>query len=87
MPGISRVNVDSAGGKILGPGVSSVIVNNAAVSIIGDAVANHGDEPHASPTMIAGSKTVFANGIGVVRAGDAASCGDTASGSSNVIAG
>ena len=36
--------------------------------------------------MAAGSGTVFAGGIGVVRAGDAASCGDTASGSGDVIA-
>jgi uncharacterized Zn-binding protein involved in type VI secretion len=87
MPGVSRVGVDSAGGTILGPGVPSVVVNGSPVSIIGDAVAGHGDQPHASPTMVAGSGTVIAGGIGIVRAGDAASCGDTASGSSDVIAG
>ncbi len=87
MPGVSRVGVDSAGGTILGPGVASVIVNGSPVSVIGDSVAGHGDPPHASPTMVAGSGTVIAGGIGVVRAGDAASCGHTASGSSDVIAG
>jgi len=87
MPGISRVGVDSAGGTILGPGVPSVVVNGAPVSVIGDSVAGHGDSPHASATMVGGSGTVIAGGIGVVRAGDAASCGDTASGSSDVIAG
>lgn len=87
MPGVSRVGVDSAGGTITGPGVASVIVNGAPVSVIGDSVAGHGDEPHASATMVAGSGTVIAGGIGVVRAGDAASCGDTATGSSDVIAG
>lgn len=87
MPGVSRVGVDSAGGTILGPGVPSVVVNGSPVSVIGDAVAGHGDPPHSAPVMIAGSGTVIAGGIGIVRAGDAASCGDTASGSSDVIAG
>jgi uncharacterized Zn-binding protein involved in type VI secretion len=87
MPGVSRVGVDSAGGIILGPGIASVIVNGAPVSVIGDSVAGHGTGPHAGPTMVGGSGTVIAGGIGVVRAGDAASCGDTASGSSDVIAG
>jgi hypothetical protein len=35
--------------------------------------------------MSAGSGDVIANGIGVCRAGDAASCGDAASGSGDVI--
>lgn len=87
MPGVSRVGVDAAGGTILGPGVPSVVVNGSPVSVIGDSVAGHGDAPHAAPTMTAGSGTVIAGGIGVVRAGDAASCGDAASGSSDVIAG
>lgn len=87
MPGVSRVGVDSAGGTITGPGVTSVVVNGSPVSVKGDSVAPHGDDPHASATMIGSSGTVIAGGIGVVRAGDAASCGDTASGSSDVIAG
>lgn len=87
MPGVSRVGIDSAGGTILGPGVASVVVNGAPVSVIGDAVAGHGDGPHASPVMVGGSGTVIAGGIGVVRAGDAASCGDVATGSTDVIAG
>lgn len=87
MPGVSRVGVDSAGGIILGPGVPSVVVNGSAISVKGDSVAGHGDNPHAAPTMVGGSGSVIAGGKGVVRAGDAASCGDTASGSSNVIAG
>ena len=87
MPGVSRVGVDSAGGIITGPGVPSVVVNGSSISVIGDSVAPHGDEPHASATMVGGSGTGIAGGKGVVRAGDAASCGDTASGSSDVIAG
>jgi len=87
MPGVSRVGVDSAGGTITGPGVPSVIVNGAPISIKGDAVAGHGIGPHAGPVMVGSSGTVFAGGIGIVRAGDAASCGDIATGSSDVIAG
>ena len=87
MPGVSRVGVDSAGGTITGPGVPSVVVNGAPISVKGDAVAGHGSGPHAGPVMVGSSGTVFAGGIGVVRAGDAASCGDAASGSADVIAG
>jgi len=86
MPGISRKDVDSAGGTLVG-GSSDVFVNGSGAVRIGDAVAGHGLPPHASPTMAEGSSTVFVNGIGVCRAGDAATCGHTASGSSNVFAG
>jgi uncharacterized Zn-binding protein involved in type VI secretion len=87
MPGVSRVGVDSAVGTILGPGIPSVIVNGAPISIKGDAVAGHGLGEHSGPIMVGSSSTVFAGGIGIVRAGDAASCGDTATGSSDVFAG
>ncbi len=87
MPGVSRVGVDTAGGVITEPGEPSVLVNGSPCSVIGDAVAGHGGGPHAAAVMVGGSSTVFAGGIGVVRAGDAASCGDTATGSPNVNAG
>lgn len=86
MPGIARVGVDTAGGIILGGGQNSVFVNSSLVAVIGDAVAGHGPGVHASPVMAEGSTNVFANNIGVCREGDAASCGDTATGSSNSFA-
>ena len=86
MPGVSRVGVDTAGGIITGPGEPTVLVNGSPVSVIGDSVAPHGLPPHDSAVMVGGSNTVFAGGIGVVRAGDASSCGHTATGSSNVNA-
>ena len=86
MPGISRVNVDTAGGTITGPGASTVFVNGSKVSLLGDSVAPHGDSPHSNATMVESSSTVFASGIGVVRQGDAASCGHTATGSSDTFA-
>ena len=86
MPGVTRKNADSAGGKLI-EGSSNVFVNGNQVVRIGDAVESHGDSPHNSAKMIEGSSTVFVNGIAVCRSGDEASCGHSASGSSNVIAG
>lgn len=87
MPGVSRVGTDSAGGIITSPGKPSIKVNGSTISVIGDLVASHGNSPHDAASMVGGSSTVFAGGIGVVRVGDAASCGHTATGSSNVFAG
>ena len=87
MAGASRVGTDTAGGSITGPGDSTVLVNGDPISIIGDSVASHGSGSHASATMTSGSSTVFVGGVGVVRAGDAASCGHTATGSGNVNCG
>jgi uncharacterized Zn-binding protein involved in type VI secretion len=87
MPGAARVGVDAAGGTINGPGVPSVKVNGAPISVVGDAVAGHGKPPHAGPTMSGSSGTVKAGNKPVCRAGDAATCGHAASGSSNVIIG
>ena len=90
MPGLSRVGVDSAGGIITGMlQDGTVSVNGSPVSVNGDPVAPHGVSPHGPtpPTMIAGSNSVFINGIAAVNAGDAATCGHTASGSGDVGAG
>ena len=87
MPGISRVGVDSAGGTITGNLAPTVFVNGSPIAVLNASVAGHGTGAHAGPTMSASSSTVKANGIGVCRADDAASCGDAASGSSNVSAG
>lgn len=87
MPGIARVGLDTAGGTILGGNQSTVYVNGALAAVIGDDVSPHGDIPHDSPTMVEGSSTVFINKIGVCREGDAASCGHTATGSSDTFAG
>lgn len=87
MSGVSRVNTDSAGGLIIGVLAPSVYANGANVVCFGADVQNHGVAPHAAPTMSGHSGTVYANGIAVCRAGDAATCGHTASGSGNVFAG
>lgn len=86
MTGVARVATDSAGGVIVGVLAPTVYVNGVHVAVLNSAVAGHGTGAHAAPVMAACSATVFAGGIGVCRAGDAASCGDVASGSSNVFA-
>ena len=77
-----------AGGVIIGPGAPTVLVNGSAVSTLGDTVTPHGDPPHSSATIISSSKTVLAQGIGIVRVGDKASCGHSVGrGSPNVFVG
>lgn len=83
--GICRDN-DSAGGDLI-PSQSTVYANGEKVIVDGDSVAAHGLPPHASPTMIAGSKNVFIGGIAVCNANDLATCGHAATGSSDVNVG
>lgn len=88
MSGVCRVGIDTAGGVIIGVlQDSTVFANGALVSVNNDPVQGHGVGTHASPTMIAGSKNVFVNGIAVCNAGDLATCGHSATGSSNVFIG
>jgi uncharacterized Zn-binding protein involved in type VI secretion len=86
MPGIARATQDTAGGLITGILAPTVFVNGKPVACLGATVAGHGTGAHANPTMVEASSKVYANGIGVCRAGDKASCGDAATGSSNVNA-
>lgn len=87
--GICRDN-DSAGGDLI-PSQNTVFVNGEKVIVNGDGVASHAPCPdpasHCSATMVAGSKNVFIGGIAVCNAGDSATCGHTASGSTNVFVG
>lgn len=87
MPGLSRTSQDSAGGTILGVLAPTVRCNGTPVAVRGDPVAGHGQGVHAEPTMSGCSASVRAHGIGVCRAGDAATCGHPATGSGNVFAG
>jgi len=86
MPGICRNTTDSAGGDLIAS-QSKVKANGAAVVVHGDDVTGHGVGLHAGPTMIAGSNNVFIGGVAVCNAGDLATCGHAASGSSNVNVG
>jgi len=86
LPGIARVGQDTAGGTIIGNLAPDIIVEGRPIAVVGASIAGHGLPPHNSPVMVQGSSTVIANGIFVCRQGDAASCGHTATGSSNVFA-
>lgn len=86
MPGVARIDQDTAGGTIVGVLVPSVLVNGTPVAVVGAEVAPHGIGLHAAPFMAEGSGTVTAGGIAVCRAGDAANCGHLATGSGDVSA-
>lgn len=86
MSGASRANEDTAGGLII-QGSSNVNTNGKPQVRIGDAVMGHGRGEHSAPKMDQGSSTVFVNGIGACRAGDLATCRDSATGSSTVFIG
>lgn len=85
MPGVTR-HGDLAGGAINST-QSSVRANGRRIIVNGDPVAPHGSAPHSNATMIAVSKNVFIGGKRVVNAGDVATCGHSASGSSDVNVG
>lgn len=87
MPGAVRVTVDAAGGVIVGNLAPTVFVNGVPIGVKGATVQGHGKNEHRAPVMVGASGTVLANGIPVSRAGDAATCGHTASGSADVIVG
>ena len=85
MPGICRDN-DTAGGDLI-PSQTTVYANNELVIVDGDDVAGHGTGPHAGPTITAGANNVYIGTKLVCNAGDSATCGHTATGSSDVNVG
>lgn len=87
MPGISRINRDTAGGVIIGNLAPTVYANKTPVAVQGALISNHGRRPHSSPIMVGAAGTVFANNIPISREGDPASCGHIATGSPDVFVG
>lgn len=87
MAGIARATQDTAGGIITGVVAPTVFVNGKPIACKGATVAPHGSGTHASSVMDEASSKVYAAGARVCRAGDKATCGDAATGSSNVNAG
>lgn len=85
MPGVSREGVDTAGGSILNASPPTVFVNGRGIIVLGDPVTPHGTSPHSSPVMSQSSATVSAYGILICRAGDSATCGHLATGSTDVF--
>lgn len=81
MPGITRTVLDSAGGIVASSPQSFVRLEGQLVAAVGATVSPHGTGSHAAATLPAGSLFCQINGLAVVFAGQAATCGHTASGS------
>jgi uncharacterized Zn-binding protein involved in type VI secretion len=89
MTGVSRLEIDVAGGTIVSNPVeeNKVFANGFPIVVKGANVSSHGRSLHRSSTMEGASEKVFAYGIPVCREGDVAGCGHPATGSENVIVG
>lgn len=86
MTGIARATQDTAGGTITGILAPTVFVNGKPIACKGATVAPHESGVHLSSVMDEASSKVYANGNRVCRAGDKATCGHAATGSSTVNA-
>ena len=87
MPGICRDTTDTAGAALIKT-KDTVFINGDEVIVHGDTVTAHLSGEHAAPpTMIAGSKFLYVDGILVCNAGDLATCGHAATGSANTFVG
>lgn len=84
---IASIDTDTAGGDIVAS-ASKTQFNNQKVVLDGDSVAPHGISPHNAATVPANQNTSFyvENEL-VVVAGDTATCGHAATGSSTVTVG
>jgi len=86
---ICRVGVDSSGNLIVGNLAPTVFVNGFPIAVgPGATILPYNEDGCKShPTTLQTSFTVFAQGFGVVRAGDLDSCGTPCTSTSNVLAG
>jgi len=83
MPNVS-IDTDTAGGDIIASS-STVTFNNQKVVLDNDAIEPHEDGVHLNATIPASlNATVSIEGKLVVVAGDTATCGHVATGSSTV---
>ncbi len=84
MPGVSRDN-DTAGGDLI-PSQSTVFANDEEIIVDNDDVEGHGSGEHASPTIPASgvNPNVYVDNKLAIVKDDPATCGDLATGSSNV---
>ena len=82
MPRISLATVDTCGGTITNSVGVATTINGSPIAVRGDTVVSHAPCPvppsHCAAVTQAASAGVFINGIPIIRAGDAASCGHPA---------
>lgn len=71
--GVSRVELDTAGGLIIGPGSQNVFVENRKVSLVGDVISTHGLPPHSVPFTAPGQNVV---NVGTGFLGDVETTGE-----------
>jgi len=90
MPGITRETADTCAGTVLTPLQETVFVEGYLAAVLGTPIESHLPCPdpisHCAAVMSECSETVFAESIGICRAGDACDCGHTATGSETVFA-
>ena len=80
MAGVSRVNVDTAGGLIIDTPDTKTTVGGNPIAVVGSNILPHGSGAHASASIVEGAAKTTAGGIPICRAGSLASCGDRATG-------
>lgn len=84
---IASIDIDTAGGDIVAS-ASKTEFNGEKVVLDGDSVVPHGISPHNAATVPAGlNSSFYVENELVVVAGDTATCGHVASGSSTVTVG
>lgn len=71
--GVSRVELDTAGGLIIGPGSQNVFVENRKVSLVGDVISTHGLDLHSVPFTAPGQNVVS---VGTGFLGDVETTGE-----------
>lgn len=85
MHGVTRKDIDTAGGRITS-GSPDVFINGYSAVRKTDTVESHGWGQHSDPTIATGSPDVFVNGLPLCRAAlDKATCDDIATGSTDVF--
>ncbi len=75
---------DSAGGPILVSPQAVVFVDGIPLAVQGSTIAPHGSGAHNAATIPVGSPVMLINGLGVVRTGHVATCGDVVVGTTHV---
>ena len=58
--GMTRVDIDTAGGLIIGPGAQTVFLEGYNASLENDAIVTHGKSPHNAAKTTSTGPTVFA---------------------------
>ena len=73
MPGISRVNLDTAVGTLITPPIQTFcLIEGYPAAILNQKVTDHG--AHTNVVIPNASDFCFCDGVGIVYAGIAASC-------------